>query len=136
MRYININEHAKLPDVSSHAPFKALLAADGPVSASVRNTISKWLVENGCRYVVAWGAESAAWIDAVRTANLDGADLETLHPRDFIMVTSHRYESLRRVAGFAAKGARHPEHTLDELLVVDLDRRNRSTEFEVACRRA
>ena len=54
MKYYQINESTKLPDLTDMAPFKVVLAIEIICSEQLQNEIADWLVTSGCRYVMIW----------------------------------------------------------------------------------
>ncbi len=136
MRYIKIAPGSALPDVSDLSPFKAVLTVEAPVSRARQEEISLWLVEMGCRYLIACGERCQSWNDTVREANLRTIGIDSLEARDFVMTTSHPHESLRAVFWFAKKAAKHPEVQFGETVVLHLSATDRSTEYQAMFHRA
>lgn len=136
MRYINIHRLTQLPDISSLAPFKAVLSIEEPVSEARQAEISAWLVEMGCRYVMTVGDDCDSWCDSVRRANLDMFDIDTMDARDFVVTTGHRYESLKAVFWYAKKTATHPENTFKQCVVLHIASGERSAEYQTIYQRA
>lgn len=136
MRYINITRSADLPDISSFAPFKAILAVEDPVDRERQIEISNWLVAMGCRYVMPCGKGSESWCETVRDANTKAFDPETLEARDFVMTTSHTGESLKSVFWFSKNAANHPEVVFTGTVVIHLAETDRSVEYQAAYQKA
>lgn len=136
MRYLHLHRLAELPDISGHAPFKAVICTEDTVSAQRMEEVSAWLVEMGCRYVMSRGKYSDSWCEAVRRANLETFDIDTMSARDFVMTTGHRHESLRTVFWYAKRMAKHPELEFEECVVLDFGARSRSAEYQGAYLRA
>lgn len=129
MRYINIHRLTELPDISDLAPFKTILLPEDTVSEPRQAEISTWLVKMGCRYVMSRGETCDSWCESVRRANLALFDLDTMSPRDFVMTTRHRYESVKYLFGYAKKFAVHPEVKFKDCVVLHLHHGDRSTEY-------
>ena len=136
MRYINIHRLTELPDISALAPFKAVISAEEPATAARQAQISKWLVEMGCKYAMCCGEYCESWRRSVREANLEICDLDTMHARDFVMTTEHRYESLKAVFWYSKKAAKHPEVETRECVVLHLGSGERSAEYQSIYHRA
>ena len=136
MRYINIHRLTELPDISSLAPFKAVITIDEPVTQERQEEISAWLVNMGCRYVMTRGENCNSWSQSVRKANLEVFDLDTMSAQDFVMTTGHRYESLKAIFWYAKKYAKHPEITFKECVVLHLASGERSNEYRSIFHRA
>ena len=129
MRYVHITDGTELPELSASAPFKALIVAERPVSVERRAEISEWLVEMGCRYVMSHGMDCESWSNAMRKANLEAFDIDSMSAKDFVMTTSHPTEPMRWMMWFAKKIAKHPENTFKDLVVLHFADWSRSTEF-------
>ncbi len=69
-RYIRLSEGDPLPDLSALRAFKALLIVDEEPSADWQNSVSAWLVDQGCLYMMAWGKDCSSWDTSVDDANL------------------------------------------------------------------
>lgn len=67
--YVQVSPGDSLPDLSSFAPFKAIVIVEELVSNTWRNQISVALVRSGCRFMMAWGRDCALWDDSVDWAN-------------------------------------------------------------------
>lgn len=136
MKYIHIHGSTPLPDISSLAPFKAVLSVEKAVTAQRQAEISAWLVQMGCRYAMIHGEGCDAWCASIRDANLHLFDLNTMTPRNFVMTTAHRQDSLRGVFWYAKKVATHPDVEFQECVVVHLSGGDRSAQYLAAFERA
>lgn len=136
MRYINIQRLTELPDISSLAPFKAVISTEAPTDRQRQKEISTWLVRMGCRYVISRGENCESWCQSVRQANLAAFDIDNMHARDFVMTTVHRRESLKAVFWFAKKAAKHPEVDLVRCVVLHVANGNRMAEYQAVYQRA
>ncbi len=136
MRYINIHRLTQLPDVSQVAPFKTVIAVEQAVSKERQAEISTWLVNMGCRYVMACGENCDSWTKSIRQANLMVFDLGSMGAEDFVMATAHRYESLRAVFWYAKNVAKHPEIEFKECVVLHLANGEQSDKFQSMFQRA
>ncbi len=136
LHYLHIGHSAELPDISHHAPFKAVVCVEDAPGIEKQREISEWLVTTGCRYVVACGKDCGSWCDSVRKANLAMHDIDTMDERDFVMTTGHPHEPLRAVFRYAKNAAKHPKMKLESCVVLHLGEQNRSAEYELIYRRA
>lgn len=136
MRYIHVHRLTELPDISGLAPFKAILSVEEMVSPQRMEEVSTWLIEMGCRYVMCRGEGCDSWCDAVRYANLEIFDLDTMSVRDFVMTTGHHHESLKAVFWYAKRMARHPMIELTNCVVLHFGAGSRSTEYQSIYHRA
>jgi hypothetical protein len=129
MEYFQITEAGNLPDIGKFAPFKVVLAIENPVSRARQVAISDWLVQSGGRYVMLCGENCEAWEQTIRQSNLDQADLDSMQPEQFVMITVHRHERLRNVFWHAKKHARHSHVKFAHTLTIHVGNQNRSVEY-------
>jgi hypothetical protein len=108
VEYFRIGEDVPLPDIASYAPFAAVMVVEGPYSTDWQNLVSKWLVESGCRYMMAWGKGCSSWDDSVDWANLEQFSYGDIPDDRFVMTTWHEHESLDEVFWYAGFCATHP----------------------------
>lgn len=117
--YIHLNPGDDLPSVPTE-PFKAVVIIDLPVTSEWRNLVSTWLVESGCRYMMAWGRESTLWDDSVDWANLEQLDYGDIPDDRFVMTSWHDKEPLSEVLWFAANAASHPDLELKRVILIHI----------------
>ena len=129
MHYIQVTATGPLPAIAGYAPFKAVIVLEDPVDAPRRREIAQWLVDSGCLYAMICGRDGESWEDALRRANIERVPLDEMEPRQFVMITRHRYERLRAVFTYADKHARHTHARLENLLVIHVGRDNRAVEY-------
>jgi len=98
--YIRIVPGDQLPNLAQYAPFKAVVALNASYSDDWQNEVSDWLVESGCRYMMAWGPNCSSWDDS-----LDWADMRARNYEDddskFVMTTWHDKETLESAFWYA-----------------------------------
>ncbi len=129
MHYFQLSAISDLPAIGQYAPFKAVLAIEDAVSRERREEISRWLVENGGKYVMVCGEDCEIWNESIRQANLEQVGLEEMEPEEFVMITTHRQEKLRSVFWHAKKHARHTHVKIQNTLTVHIGPQNRSVEY-------
>jgi hypothetical protein len=108
VEYLRIAEGEPLPDIASCRPFKAVVVADAACSYAWRAEVSRWLVESGCLYMMAWGIESVEWHDAVDWALLERCPDRMPTDEEHVMTTWHEDEPLKEVFWFDRICASHP----------------------------
>ena len=86
-QYIRLNGADPFPELSSLAPFKAILVIEERPSAEWQCSVSEWLVRQGCLYMMAWGTDCSSWDDTVDDANLARFDYEDI-PDDKLVITT------------------------------------------------
>ena len=129
MKYLQLKASDELPDLSGLQPFKAVVAIETAVTAEQQARISRWLVESGCLYMMAWGKECASWDESVALANRKAFSTPEIPDPSLIITTRHDGETLNDVFWFAKYTAMHPCHTLDNLLLLHLANNEREQEI-------
>ncbi len=108
------------PSGPALGPFKAVVIIEAPVTVEWRARVSQWLVESGCLYMSAWGLECSLWDDSVDFANLDAFAFGDIPDDKFVMTTWHEDEPLSEVLWFAGHAARHPDVTLEHVVLLHI----------------
>ena len=111
--YIRILNDDPLPDLSYLKPFKAVVIIEELVSTSYQDHVSRWLVDQGCRFMCAWGLKCSEWDDSVDYANIEQFDHGEIPEQEFVMTTWHEDEELSEVFAFAK--FLMPEQTIKKL---------------------
>jgi hypothetical protein len=128
MQYLQLSTTDELPEIAALSPFKAVVIVAEPVTESRRQTVSRWLVESGCAYVMAWGDGCARWAEAVEQVNRAAFSGDEIPDERIVMTTFHARETLADLFWFAKHTAMHPCFELDTLLL-DLSAVNRAAEL-------
>ena len=97
-----------------------MVIVEMPVSPEWRDLASTWLVESGCRYMMAWGHECTLWDDSVDYANLKQFDYGDIPDDRFVMTTWHNNQPLSEGLWFAANAASHPDVALERLILIHI----------------
>jgi hypothetical protein len=118
VEYFRIGEDAPLPDIVVYAPFRAVVVLEMPCSSEWQNMVSKWLVDSGCLFMMAWGDGCSDWHDCVDWANLDQFPSGPIPDDRFVLTTWHEREPLEEVFWFALHGADHGHAELANTLIV------------------
>jgi hypothetical protein len=95
--YVRIAPCENLPDISALAPFKAVVVLDAIYSSEWQDKVSKWLVDAGCFYMMAWGPDCSCWDNSVDHANMIAFPNYETPDDKFVMTTWHDDESLEDV---------------------------------------
>jgi len=109
-------------------PFFAVLIADVAVSHRFREAFSRWLVENNCRYMMAWGADCSLWDDSVDLAVLERFDFGDIPDEEDVITTWHERESIYDVFEFALMSIEDADIEANRLVIFQVGNSNR-TEF-------
>jgi len=99
--YFRIAEGEPFPDISFYRPFKAIVVASVATTVDFEILASRWLVDSGCLYMMAWGENCSRWDDMVDWANLEDFDYGEIPDEHFVMTTWHEHEPLKEVMWFA-----------------------------------
>ena len=113
MRYLRVELLGSLRPYDGPRPFRAVVVLEESVSPEWRATISNWLVDADCLYMMSWGLECSLWNDSVDWANLKRFDYGEIPDRHFIMTTSHEHEQLEEVFWFAKNLARAADSSVE-----------------------
>lgn len=128
--YILLKSGEALPTIDASQPFMAVVCIEmDDVSVAWRSEVSAWLVDNGCRYAIAWGPSCSLWDDAIDEANLAAFDYAEIPEDNFVMTTWHEDEELSDVFWFAKNAARHPSIELNRRVLIHISEMNRETEL-------
>lgn len=127
--YLHLPVGRHPPDQPADTPFKAVVIAEQAVPQGWRNSVSDWLVANGCLYMMAWGPDSSSWDESVDWAMLEAADFQDVPGDSLVMTTWHDDEPLIETFRFAVHDARHPSVGLDRYLLIDLNPDDRANEI-------
>jgi hypothetical protein len=133
--YVRISERIGLPAIDGYRPFRAVVVLDASYTGEWQDKISRWLVDSGCLYMMAWGPDCSSWDDSVDYAQIqkypDGAP-----ESDFVMTTWHEEETLESVFWFSRFCAHDPYGLLEHSLIVHIGDTDREAEFMALFERA
>jgi hypothetical protein len=101
MRYLRLPPNSDLAPYEGVRPFGAIVAIEAEVTSEWQWKVSKWLVDSGCLYMLAWGRACSSWDDSVDYANLEAFDYGPIPDERSVMTTWHEDESLSDVMNFA-----------------------------------
>jgi hypothetical protein len=105
MRYQRVEPNSVLNPYEGAKPFRAILAIEAPVTKEWQQQMSRWLVESGCLYMLAWGDECSSWDDSVDEANLERFGYGDIPDEQSVMTTWHANDTLQEVFEFAKNHA-------------------------------
>ena len=117
-RYVQVQDGEPLPDVGDLKPFKAIVVIKDRPSREWQAQASRWLVDSGCLYMMAWGNDCESWDDSVDLANLGTFDFGEIPDEESVMTTWHESDSLEEVFRFAKASAHHPTVKLNNVLIL------------------
>lgn len=130
--YLHLAPEAVLPDITSLAPFRAVLIIEAVVAPTWQATVSEWLVRSGCLYTMAWGLGCSSWDDSVDMANIEQFEFKEIPEDKFVMTTWHDDEPLSEVFWFCKNSAFHSTIDLSNTLLLHIAARAKEQEMLVA----
>ena len=119
-RYIRLNNGSNFPELKITKPFKTIVIIEEKTSNEWQAAASFWLVQQGCRYMMAWGNECSTWDDSVDYANIEFFGYEQLQGEELVMTTWHDDETLQDVFLFSKNSAHHPTLDLSEVVIIHI----------------
>ena len=129
-KYLRISEGGELPSIDHLGPFRAVVILDDEYSDNWQDIVSRWMVDAGCLYMMAWGPNCSSWDDSVDYAQIQKFLPDEAPEEQFVMTTWHNDESLEEVFWFAQTCAYDPYDLIKNTLVVHVGRRDREREFQ------
>jgi hypothetical protein len=116
-------------------PCRIVVVIEQEVSSEWQARISKWIVDTGCLYMMAWGTGCSAWHDAVDIAHLEDNDWGEIPDNRFMMTTWHDDEPLEEVFWFCRFSAYHSDIELPTVIIVHIAETPRREEIlEIYCK--
>jgi hypothetical protein len=129
-RYVRVLDGDPLPNVSDLKPFKAIVIIDNDPSPQWQMEASRWLIDSGCLYMMAWGVDCSSWDDSVDYASISNCEFDKIPDDEEVMTTWHEKEQLPEVFGYSKEWARHPTVKLNNTLVLHVSVADKHAEFE------
>lgn len=129
LRYLHLPPDAELPALQL-PPFIAIVLAEDEVLDTWQWDASRWLVASGCRYLLAWGKDCAAWNEAVDDAFQEAVDYEDVAPERQVLTASFEDEDMDEVFWFARHRAAHPGAVLNTTLILHIAAAARKDDIE------
>lgn len=131
LRYICSKDGDAMVDVADMKPYRAIVIIDANVSESWQWEISKWLVESGCVYMLAWGLDCSSWDDSVDYAAIGTTEAEMLACKNtpFVMTTWHEDCPLSEVFEFAVIGTQESGAPISNTLLFHISSTDCKNEY-------
>lgn len=136
LRYIQVQDGEPLPDVGDLGPFKAIVVIENRPSPAWQSQASRWLVDSGCLFMMAWGEDCGSWDDSVDLAHLEAFDFGEIPAGKDVMTTWHESESLEEVFRFAKTSAEHPTVELGNSLILHVGAKARHAKLDALFQKA
>lgn len=134
-KYLHLSPDADLPTLEGLRQFKTILVAEADVHETVMWDVSRWLIESGCLYALAWGKDCEQWREAIDDAALEAVNYEDVDEQRRVLVTAHEDDDLEEVFWFAQHRASHPAD-LKQTLILHIADTPRRDELEAQFRDA
>lgn len=129
LKYLQTKPDSELLNISYLNPFRSVVIVEEKVSSEWQSLISKWLVESGCLYMLAWGINCSSWDDSVDYANMQEFDYGEIPEEKLVMTTWHDNETLNEVFWFSKNSAFHPAIDLKNTLILHVSKNNKEKEM-------
>lgn len=120
LRYLQLASGDDLPALAGLGAFMAVVVIDGDVHQPWQWDVCRWLVDSGCRAMLAWGTDCGSWAESVEDAALEASNYEDVADEDTIITTFHEDEDIEEVFWFAKHRTRHPAHDLQTVLILHI----------------
>ena len=129
--YVQLTPGDPFPSIAEFAPFKAVVILNAHYSGEWQDEVSRWLVDSGCRYMLAWGPDCTTWDDSVDYASIIKHLPEETPDSDFVMTTWHSDQTLEDVFWQAQFNAQlsYDDVELNETVLLDVSRTNRERDM-------
>jgi hypothetical protein len=132
LKYLHLSPSSELPALEGLRQFKAVIVVEADVHETMMWDVSRWLIESGCLYALAWGKDCDQWREAIDDAAQEAVNYEEVPEAKRVFVTAHEDEELEEAFWFAQHRAIHPAHDLNTTLILHLADAPRREELEAA----
>jgi hypothetical protein len=128
--YIHLPPDSRFPELPC-LKTRVVVVVDADVSREWQMLVSKWIIDIGCLYMMAWGIACTSWDDSVDYAHLEkyDYDCERIPEDDFVITTWHDDDTLAEVFRYAKGELAHPNFELNRTIILDITRGNRSAKI-------
>lgn len=118
--YLHLSGGEFPPILEGFYPYRSIVVIEEKVTTEWQYDVSEWLVESGCRYMLAVGDSSSEWDDSVDVVNLEQYDYGEM-PDDALVVTSwHENETFAEVAALAKNSVSHTGLEIENTLLLHI----------------
>jgi hypothetical protein len=129
-KYVHLPADVPISIPMEMTKFKCLLLIEREVSNDYKNEVSAALIAAGCLYALAWGLNCSVWHDAVDWAFLEHYDYGDYPEGKLVMTTWHDRDTLEEAVAFAKHCTKYSDVKLDDILVLDFTKHERSEFIE------
>ncbi len=129
VHYLQLTPDISLPDISGMKPYLAVIVSENHVEPAWREMVSKWLVNSGCIYMMAWGLDCSEWDTSVDLANIERFNHGEIPEDELVMTTWHENESLKDVFWQSKNSAEHACVEFSSTLILHISPENKEQEY-------
>lgn len=126
LEYLQLRDNQSLPVINHLYPFRCVVIVEETVSPQWQYEVSRWLVNSGCFYMLAWGIDAESWDDAVDYASIETDNFDEFSSESLVMTTWHANDSLPEVLAFCKHHATHQFKHLENTLLLHVANENLS----------
>lgn len=119
VEYVHLPAGSKLP-LSVSQPRRVLVLIEQDVGQVWQDVVSRWIVDSGCLFMMAWGRKCSSWDDSVDHAKFEKFGYGEVPDDKFVMTTWHDNEPLSAAFFFARMCAFHPTIAMPLLTILDI----------------
>jgi hypothetical protein len=125
--YIHLPPGSPFPELP-RSRTRVVVVVDMAVSPEWQWLASKWMIDIGCLYMMAWGIDCTSWDDSVDYAHLEKYDYnyEQIPEDDFVVTTWHDDDPLPVVFRYAKGELEHPHFELNRTIILHIAEVERS----------
>jgi hypothetical protein len=126
--YIHLPAGAEPPTIASQ-PCRIVVIIEQDVTIEWQAQVSKWIVDTGCLYMMAWGKNCSSWDDSVDYANLEDHNFGEIPEDKFVMTTWHENEPLEEVFWYCRYVAHDPTIELLNVFILHISAQPKEAEL-------
>ena len=128
-KYLQLIPGGELPDISALRPFLGVIVSEETVSSEWRDTTSKWIVQSGCIYLMAWGENCEEWEDSVDLANIQQFNHGDIPEDELVVTTCREGQTLEEVFRESKNSTSHSCVEFANTLILHISAKNKENEF-------
>ena len=104
--YLNLVPEVAPPAIAIK-PTRFVIVNEAEASHQWVQRVSRWMIDSGCVYMMAWGDHDPGWEREVDSANIDQYAGREIPGDALVMTTTHDNESMEQVFWFSKVIAQH-----------------------------
>ena len=126
--YLHLPAGADLPSIPP-APCRVVVLIEQDVTREWQDLVSRWIVEIGCLFMMAWGLNCSSWDDSVDWANLEAWNFDEIPDEHFVLTTWHDGAPMSDAFEVCRLNAFHPTIALPRAIILDIVETSREVEI-------